>query len=121
MSSIALANQMVQVSTEAKTSPTITALTTMSAAMNMPQGDRSRGNVSAMGEGVAVAGATGVALAGTSAAGAAGIDGGVCAVAKAGSSKHRASRAAPSAWRVEMCRIPLVMARFMVVCLRVTL
>ena len=44
----ALANQMVQVSSEAKARPTITALTTMSAAMNMPHGDRSRGSVSAM-------------------------------------------------------------------------
>ena len=44
ISSIALANQMVQVSSDAKTKPTITALTTISAAMNMPQGDRSRGN-----------------------------------------------------------------------------
>ena len=47
-SSIALASQIVQVSTEAKTSPIITALTTMSAARNMPQGERSRGNCSAI-------------------------------------------------------------------------
>ena len=45
ISSMALANQIVQVSTEAKARPTITAFTTMSAAMNMPQGDRSRGSV----------------------------------------------------------------------------
>ena len=69
-SSIALANQMVQVSTEAKTSPIITALTTMSAAMNMPQGDRSRGSLST--------------ASGT----------GVCAKAKAGSSRPAASEAA---------------------------
>src|SRR6478752_7278133 len=43
---MALANQMVQVRTEAKASPTMTVLTTMSAAMNMPHGDRSRGNES---------------------------------------------------------------------------
>jgi hypothetical protein len=42
-----LANKIVQVNTEAKTRPTMTALTTVSAAMNMPQGDRSRGNFSA--------------------------------------------------------------------------
>ena len=42
-SSSALASQTVQVTTEAKASPIITALTTMSAAMNMPQGDRSWG------------------------------------------------------------------------------
>ena len=55
-SSIALASQMVQVSTEAKARPTITALTTISAAMNMPQGDRSRGRFSTMaGSGAACA------------------------------------------------------------------
>ena len=48
MSSSALANQIVQVSTEAKASPTITAFTTMSAAMNMPHGERSRGSLRAM-------------------------------------------------------------------------
>jgi hypothetical protein len=37
---------MVQVRIEAKASPTMTVLTTMSAAMNMPHGDRSRGNES---------------------------------------------------------------------------
>jgi hypothetical protein len=47
-SSMALANQTVQVSTEAKARPTITALTTISAAMNMPQGDKSRGSLSAI-------------------------------------------------------------------------
>ena len=47
----ALANQMVQVSTEASTRPIITALTTMSAAMNIPHGDRSCGSVSATAEG----------------------------------------------------------------------
>jgi hypothetical protein len=39
-----LASRMVQLSTEAKASPTIRASTTMSAFMNMLQGDRSRGN-----------------------------------------------------------------------------
>src|SRR4029434_1761332 len=47
-SSMVLANQTVQVSTEAKARPTITALTTISAAMNMPQGDKSRGSLSAI-------------------------------------------------------------------------
>src|SRR4029079_1807490 len=47
MSSRALANQMVQVSTDAKARPTITAFTTMSAAMNMPHGERSRGSLRA--------------------------------------------------------------------------
>jgi hypothetical protein len=42
-SSSVLASQMVQVSTEAKTRPSITALTMMSADMNMPQGVKSRG------------------------------------------------------------------------------
>src|SRR5512147_1317372 len=48
MSSRALANQIVQVSTDAKARPIITAFTTMSAAMNMPHGERSRGSLSAM-------------------------------------------------------------------------
>src|SRR6186713_2532698 len=47
MSSRALANQMVQVSTDAKARPIITAFTTMSAAMNMPHGERSRGSLRA--------------------------------------------------------------------------
>ena len=42
-SSIALASQIVQVTREAKASPSITPFTTISAAMNMPQGDRSCG------------------------------------------------------------------------------
>src|SRR5262245_64595249 len=46
-SSIAFANHIVQVSTDAKARPTMTVLTTISAAMNMPHGDRSRGKVSA--------------------------------------------------------------------------
>ena len=56
-----LANQMVQVTSDAKTRPTITPFTTMSAAMNIPQGDRSRGNLSAtsgeVAEGCSTAGA----------------------------------------------------------------
>ena len=51
-SSIALANQIVQVSTDAKARPTMTALTTMSAAMNMPHGDRSRGTRAIVGPGL---------------------------------------------------------------------
>src|SRR6266481_3622106 len=43
-SSRVLASQMVQVRTEARTRPSITALTMMSADMNMPHGVRSRGN-----------------------------------------------------------------------------
>lgn len=43
--SIALANQIVQVSTEAKARPIITSFTTISAARNMPQGLRSFGSV----------------------------------------------------------------------------
>ena len=75
MSSSALANQIVQLSTDAKTRPSMTALTTMSAATNMPQGDRSRGSVSATAgaaAGAATAGAagTGVTDAGADAAGA---------------------------------------------------
>ena len=43
-SSSVLASQMVQVSTDANRRPIITALTMMSAAMNMPHGVRSRGS-----------------------------------------------------------------------------
>ena len=64
-SSIALASQIVQVTSEAKASPSITPFTTMSAAMNMPQGDRSCGKVAA-----AAGGAT------TGVAGLAGVSGG---------------------------------------------
>ena len=39
-----LASHTVQVTSEAKASPTMTAFTTMSAFMNMPQGDRLRGS-----------------------------------------------------------------------------
>ena len=39
-----LASQIVQVSTDAKRRPIITALTMMSADMNMPHGERSRGS-----------------------------------------------------------------------------
>ena len=43
-SSMALARQTVQVTTDATTSPTMTAFTTISADINMPQGLRSRGS-----------------------------------------------------------------------------
>src|SRR4029077_9202821 len=43
-SSMVLASQTVQVTSEAKASPTITAFTTMSALRNMPHGERLRGN-----------------------------------------------------------------------------
>src|SRR6185437_12148903 len=43
-SSIVLASQIVQVTSEAKASPTMTAFTTMSAWRNMPHGDRLRGS-----------------------------------------------------------------------------
>ena len=43
-SSIIFTSQMVQVTTEAKAKPTMTAFTTMAAAMNMPHGDRSCGS-----------------------------------------------------------------------------
>src|SRR6185369_16131457 len=70
MSSRALANQMVQVSTEAKARPTITVFTTMSAAMNMPHGERSRGSVTrASGTGTAGV-AFGIGTAGAAAFGA---------------------------------------------------
>ena len=42
-SSMLLASHTVQVTTEAKASPTITACTTMSAEANIDQGERSRG------------------------------------------------------------------------------
>ncbi len=82
-SSSALASQIVQVTTEAKANPTITAFTTMSAAMNMPQGERSCGTASgATGAG---AGAAGTSVAGrgwtTGAAGCAALGG---AMPKAG-------------------------------------
>ena len=43
-SSMVLASQTVQVTSEAKASPTITAFTTRSALRNMPHGERLRGN-----------------------------------------------------------------------------
>ena len=59
-SSSDLASQMVQVTSEAKASPIITALTTISAAMNMPQGDRSCGRSrTAVGRATSSAGACG--------------------------------------------------------------
>ena len=77
INSIALANQMVQVNTEAKARPIITALTTMSAAMNMPQGDRSRGSFSRI----------------------SGAVGGVWANAKAGNTRPSATKAAQNGQR----------------------
>src|SRR5262249_36301843 len=46
-SSIVLASQTVQVTTDAKASPIITAFTMMSAVRNMPHGERSRGSAAA--------------------------------------------------------------------------
>jgi hypothetical protein len=46
-SSMLLASQTVQVTTEAKARPTITAFTTMSAEVNIDHGDRSRGRCTA--------------------------------------------------------------------------
>jgi hypothetical protein len=46
-SSRLFASQTVQVTTDAKARPSITAFTTMSAAMNMPQGDRFSGKTEA--------------------------------------------------------------------------
>src|SRR5262245_65975306 len=51
--SIVLTSQIVQVTTEAKASPTMTAFTTTSADINMPQGERSRGSATAQPTGVA--------------------------------------------------------------------
>src|SRR5262249_32617566 len=79
ISSIALANQIVQVSTDAKARPTITALTTISAAMNIPQGDRPRGNFSAM-RGEIAEDAAGCSTEGAGVPGA-GVDCGVVAAA----------------------------------------
>ena len=100
ISSIALANQIVQVRTEAKARPTITALTTMSAVMNMPQGDRSRGSLSTTSGTGGVGGAAsgvedaGAAASAGAAAGVVGTGAGVCANAKAGSSSPTAISAA---------------------------
>ena len=44
-----MASQIVQVTSDAKARPIITAFTTMSAAMNMPQGDRSCGSMAIAG------------------------------------------------------------------------
>src|SRR5690349_23343037 len=83
MSSMLLASHTVQVTTDAKARPIMTALTTMSAAMNMLHGDKSRGRCAASTEwGVGAAGAaapgspsvgnsTGVMTAGSDGAGAA--------------------------------------------------
>jgi len=96
-----LANHIVQVTSEAKARPIITALTMMSAARNIPQGDRSCGNVSAIAvdgpppaaagcgsAGAAVAGAFAVGEAGACTAGAcvtgacmAGADAAACSCA----------------------------------------
>src|SRR6185312_12071353 len=102
ISSATFANQIVQVTTEAKTSPIITALTTMSAARNIPQGVRSRGSVtttSAVGLDPTGGGLIDVFGAGTlgvaSAGGTAGEDGasiaGTCANARAGTNNSTAT------------------------------
>ena len=54
-----LASHTVQVTSEAKTRPTITIFTTMSALRNMPQGDRSRGSAA-----LAITGAAGASAGG---------------------------------------------------------
>src|SRR5262245_13674070 len=82
MSSRALANQIVQVSTDAKARPTITAFTTISAAMNMPHGERSRGSLSATSGELAAGAVAGESTAGGVAGGAAA--GSVAGVATAG-------------------------------------
>src|SRR5262249_27365863 len=51
-----LASQMVQVRKDANNKPTITTFTMMSALRNMPQGDRSRGNVAVATLGAAAGG-----------------------------------------------------------------
>src|SRR5262245_58696521 len=105
MSSRALANHIVQVSTDAKARPTITAFTTMSAAMNMPQGERSRGSLSAM-SGELTAGVAGKSTAegvaaGVFAGGAACStvgEGAVCARTGAGRIRTAATMATTVAW-----------------------
>ena len=57
-SSTPLANQIVHVTSEANASPIITAFTMMSACMNIPHGDRSRGSVEADTDGEAARGAS---------------------------------------------------------------
>src|SRR5262245_44557599 len=102
-----LGDQIVQLSTDAKARPTITALTTISAAMNMPQGDRSRGNLSAIsGEIAGDAAGCSTAVAGLEGAGigcgavaavgsaAGGEPGGVCAKAVADRTRLTATAAA---------------------------
>src|SRR5262245_24718378 len=103
MSSRALANQIVQVSTDAKARPTITALTTISAAMNMPQGERSRGSVSAISVEFAAGAVAGASTAGGAAVGAAagavsGAAGAVCARTGAGRIRTAATRAPTMPW-----------------------
>ena len=89
---MALANQIVQVSTDAKARPTITAFTTMSAAMNMPHGERSRGSLSAMSGELVTGPVAGMATAGGAAAGAdcgAAADGVVAVCAQTGTGRSR--------------------------------
>jgi hypothetical protein len=68
---------MVQVSTDAKARPTITAFTTMSAAMNMPHGERSRGSLRAKSGEFEAWAVTGESTAGATAGAAAGFVAGV--------------------------------------------
>src|SRR5262245_31943611 len=82
MSSRALANHIVQVSTDAKARPIITAFTTISAAMNIPHGERSRGSLSAMSGAFAAWAAAGESTAdGVTAGVAAGAAGAACSTA----------------------------------------
>src|SRR5215470_13587800 len=77
-SSTHLASQTVQVTSDAKARPIITAFTTMSALMNMPHGDRSCGSSAALTSG-RLGGAT--AGAGAATVGAAGAADGVAGAA----------------------------------------
>ena len=82
VSSIDFAMKTVQVTSEAKASPIITAFTTTSADMNIDHGDSSRGTVrmdfdadELSATGPATAGTSGAVTAGAAGAGAAGIAG----------------------------------------------
>ena len=72
MSSTVLARRIVQVTSEPNARPIITAFTTMSAAMNMPNGDRSCGSIEAPVPDTVIFGAAG-ADSGTDRAGALGV------------------------------------------------
>jgi hypothetical protein len=61
-SSMVLASQTVQVTTDAMTSPTMTACTTTSAFINMPHGERSRGSSAVACTGGSSAASTGPAI-----------------------------------------------------------